>query len=73
MATGVSINKRDMEPGFYVVRMPSKGTGSRLIVESRPFRIMPGIDREWTLAQAESWRDYIQTEHPLDDVFVIER
>jgi len=53
--------------------MPSKGTGSRLIVESRPFRIMPGIDREWTLAQAESWRDYIQTEHPLDDVFVIER
>lgn len=32
-----------MEPGFYVVRMPSRGMQSRLIVESRPFKIADNL------------------------------
>jgi len=65
--------KYTMEPGLYVVRMPARGMGSRLIVESRPFRFLPDIDKAWTLTQAENWRDFIQSQHPQDDVFVVER
>ncbi|USN14179.1 hypothetical protein KABACHOK_03430 [Brevundimonas phage vB_BpoS-Kabachok] len=65
-----------MHPGFYVVRMPKNGAGSRLIVESRPFRKIAWIEAEepgYARRQAESWRDFVQDEHPKDDVFVIER
>lgn len=77
--------RRIMEPGFYVVRMPKNGAGSRLIVESRPFRIIPddewkealGSDRpsarSYARSNAERWREFVQSEHPKDDVFVIER
>lgn len=62
-----------MVPGFYVVRMSYKGTGSRLIVESRPF--VPGKKANWFWArqQAENWCDYIQKQYPKDDVFVMKR
>lgn len=53
-----------MHPGFYVVRLPKNGTGSRLIVESVPFKDKQG---------AENWCDFIQDQYPKDDVFVIER
>lgn len=53
-----------MNHGFYVVRMPKNGTGSRLIVESVPFKDKQG---------AENWRDFIQSQHPKDNVFVIEK
>lgn len=73
MATAAS-TKRQMEPGFYVVRMPENGVGSRLIVESRPFLLTKnGPDREYAMHQAENWRDFIQGQHPKDDVFIIER
>ena len=76
--------RRIMEPGFYVVRMPKNGAGSRLIVESRPFRIIPDEEwadlggappnaRQYARSNAERWRDFVQSEHPKDDVFVIER
>jgi hypothetical protein len=53
-----------MKRGFYVVRMPRNGAGSRLIVESVAMK-------DWH--RADGWRDFIQAEHPNDDVFVIER
>jgi hypothetical protein len=53
-----------MDPGFYVVRMPKNGSGSRLIVEST---MIP--DRQ----AAEDWVEIIKIKYPLDDVFVIER
>ena len=75
-----------MEPGFYVVRRPSRGNGTRLHIESRPFHILS--DEEWALAVGdnrthsarryaykndEQWRDYIKSQHPKDEVFIIER
>lgn len=77
--------RRLMEPGFYVVRMTARGIGSRLIIESRPFRIIsdeewnrisPGhttTAREYARDNAEGWCEFIQSQHPKDDVFVIER
>ena len=65
-----------MHPGFYVVRMPVNGTGSRLIVESRPFEKVAWIEAQspgWARRQAESWRRFVQGNHPKDTVFVIER
>lgn len=65
-----------MAPGYYVVRMPHRGMGSRLSVESVCFRIRPEIEAEspgWCLRQADSWRDFVQSQHPKDDVFVIEK
>jgi hypothetical protein len=62
-----------MEPGFYVVRMPKNGAGSRLMIESRPFRIIPEFGRDVALRQAENWKDVIQSQRPDDDVFIIER
>jgi hypothetical protein len=68
-----------MEPGFYVVRVPAKGPGTRLIVESVCFPIRPvkGLNEaeslEWVKNQANGWCEFIQGRHPKDDVFVIER
>lgn len=68
-----------MEPGFYVVRLPHRGIGSRLVIESRPFRIVesgdvsPEYAREYAQRQADIWREVVQSEHPKDEVFVIER
>lgn len=68
-----------MEPGFYVVRMAARGAGSRLIVESICFKVVPAFDageetpREWARRHADNWRDFIAGQHPNDDVFVIER
>lgn len=68
-----------MTPGFYVVRMPKNGRGSRLIVESRPFRIPANWNnpvetaRDFARRSADNWRDFIQSQHPKDDVFVIEK
>ncbi len=62
-----------MEPGFYVVRMPARGMGSRLIIESRPFRQFPDVREGYARECAEQWKLTIQHFHPKDDVFVIER
>ena len=62
-----------MEPGFYVVRMPARASGSRLMVESRPFRVIGGVSKEWARQQADNWANFVQSENPKDDVFVIER
>jgi hypothetical protein len=62
-----------MPPGFYVLRLPVRGSGSRLYVESRCFPILPDVPREWSRRQADYWRDYISSEHPDDEVFVVER
>jgi len=78
------IERYTMEPGFYVVRMPARGTGLRLMIESRPICIpedevwneLPRsrqTAREYARDTAERWRDFIQSQHPKDDVFVIER
>ena len=53
-----------MNPGFYVGRMPERGIGSRLIIESICFQRKD---------DAESWCDFIKSQHPKDDVFLIER
>lgn len=67
-----------MHKGFYVVRMPFNGAGSRLIVESKCFQKAdainkPDIDDEWIRLQVDNWCDFVQSQHPKDDVFVIER
>lgn len=75
-----------MPPGFYVVRMPHSGAGSRLMVESRVFQPFTEVPTEGALStlslenlnervrsMAEGWADFIQQQHPKDDVFVIER
>jgi hypothetical protein len=61
-----------MIPGFYVMRRAH--LGKRLMLESRCFKPMPekNISLEWTKDQAESWADYVRSEHPKDDVFVME-
>ncbi len=63
-----------MHPGYYVVRMPERGRGSRLIVESRPFRVLegkiPDAD-EYAKRNAQLWASGVQEEHPKDHVFVI--
>ena len=63
-------------PGFYVVRMPHRGMGTRLMIESRCFpteKISPDIPRDWIKRQADNWCDFVKSQHPKDDVFVIER
>lgn len=68
-----------MIPGLYVVRVPAKGPGTRLIVESVCFQLKPvkGLDEaqslEWVKDKANDWCEFIQGQHPADDVFVIER
>lgn len=52
-----------MKEGFYVVRMPARGSGGRLAIESRP-----QVSRQ----VCEGWRDFVQLEHPKDEVFIIE-
>lgn len=53
-----------MIPGFYVVRLPSRAKTDRLTVESVPFK------ERW---RADNWCEFIQSQHPKDDVFVIQR
>lgn len=62
-----------MPPGLYVVRMPDRGMGQRLIIESICFQFKEGFDPDWVRQQADNWCDYIQSQHPKDDVFVIEK
>lgn len=52
-----------MTPGFYVARIPTRGNGARLTIESIRF-----ISQE----DADRWRDFIADQHPKDDVFVIQ-
>jgi hypothetical protein len=61
-----------MEPGFYVVRSSHRGIGNRLIIESCRFGPHPSVDLEWVKLQANNWRDFIQSQHPKDDVVLIE-
>lgn len=51
-----------MKPAFYVARQTRSGS-NRLMIESVPFK-----DK----TAAEDWRGFIQSEHPKDDVVVIE-
>jgi hypothetical protein len=53
-------------PAHYVVRISSRtnpSSATRLIVESRPF---------YSRSEADSWRDFVQSQHKRDSVFVIE-
>jgi hypothetical protein len=64
-----------MDSGFYVVRMPKRGIGSRLMIESICFKKHPKdptISDAWVRQQADSWCDFVQGQHPKDDVFVME-
>lgn len=65
------------EPGFYVGRIPARGSGSKITIESRPFRIadsLPsGLDpREYARERADEWCGFIQDKNPKDSVFVFE-
>ena len=66
-------------PGLYVVRKSHhRPTSQRtnLILESRVFAFEPNnpkIDDEWVWRRARGWRDWIKSEYPKDDVFIIER
>lgn len=62
-----------MEPGFYVVRMPKRGSGTKLTIESRPLMSNhPDIPRDWLKNSADTWRQAIQKMHPDDFVTLIE-
>lgn len=69
--------RRRMKAGFYVVRRTVPGSGTRLIIESVPFRIRPDIDgddaRERARMMADNWCDFIKGQYPRHQVFVIER
>lgn len=53
-----------MTPGLYVVRIPARGNGQRLIMESV---------RLFSEESANGWCEFIKGQYPKDDVFVIER
>lgn len=63
--------------GFYVVRIPARGSGTRLSVQSVCFAIRPDVygagARERALESADGWCGFIAGQHPRDTVFVIER
>ena len=59
-----------MKPGFYVVRRPARGSGSKLTIESICFD--PTRDREFAERGAHNWCGFVQSQHPKDEVFVIE-
>ena len=69
--------RRTLSPGFYAVRIPARGTGTRLTVESVPFAIrddVHGVEaRERALVSATNWAEFMGEQHPGDAVFVIER
>jgi hypothetical protein len=62
-----------LQPGLYVVRLPHGAKSKKLIVESVCFRKKPGLPDDTAELMAEGWRDFVQSEHPKDDVFVIEK
>jgi hypothetical protein len=59
-------------PGYYVMRRAASGT--RFMLESRCFKPMreEGVPVEWTKTQADQWAEFVQSEHPNDDVFVMQ-
>jgi len=59
-----------MKPGFYVVRIPRRGSGGKLTIESICFSTER--DREFAKRGAHNWCDFVQSQHPKDEVFVIE-
>jgi hypothetical protein len=59
-----------MLPGLYVVRRTRSHRSRYLIVESRRFDLVEGAAHP--LLSVDSWRDFVASEHPKDDVFVIE-
>lgn len=66
-----------MEPGFYVGRIPARGSGLKITIESRPFRIAESLPsgrcpREYAYERANEWRGFIQDQNPKDNVFVFE-
>jgi hypothetical protein len=66
-----------MIPAFYVVRQTGRSLTQRLIVESVPFEIRADLfgddARERARAEADRWMDFVQGQHPKDEVFVIEK
>lgn len=66
----------EVEEGFLVLRQTARG-GNTLIVSSKLFKPRPDIDgddaRKRARASADGWADFIRSEHPRDDVFVVER
>lgn len=60
-------------PGFYVLRVPARSMSNHALVESRPFQQNEDWPDGYARKMADDWRDYIQSEHPKDLVFVVER
>ena len=64
------------KPGVYVARIPRRSVTNKMIIESICFSLpenRPDITRDWVRLQAESWCDFVKSQHPKDDVFLIER
>lgn len=62
-----------MHDGFYVGRRPKKSRSNKyVIVETRAFTARSDSDDDqWRMRRdVTSWAEFIQTEHPGDDVFI---
>lgn len=64
-----------MQSGYYVGRRPTKRRSNKFVIlESRPFVARSDSDDDqWRARQsAWSWGEFIQKEHPKDEVFVFQ-
>lgn len=60
-----------MQPGLYVARTPRRSRSNRVMIESIAFQRQPGDPGE-ALRDVTNWCEFIQSQHPKDEVFVIE-
>lgn len=67
-----------MKPGLYVARQSHRSRTNRIQIESICFDFdkvggpNSRLTEEWVRHQAQSWCGWIKSQHPKDDVFVIE-
>lgn len=63
-----------MQPGYYVGRRPNKSRSHNIIIESRMFGARSeSDDDQWRMRRdVTHWAEFIQTEHPKDDVFIFQ-
>ena len=64
-----------MHEGLYVARRAGKRRSNKFImIESRLFQARSESENDqWRMRRdATSWAEFVQTEHPSDEVFVIE-
>lgn len=58
-----------MKPGLYVARVPARSRSNRVIIESVCFQEDPNGEHDRAAAR---WQSFIQSEHPKDQVFIME-